>query len=70
MSFDIGPVNKIYFILLWRVVLGLGIGGIYVISAVLSTESADESNKKVVGAIVFCVCEIGWVLTPHQPPKS
>lgn len=51
----------IYQIIFWRTILGIGNGGVYPLSAVMSSESTDEGQKESVGAFVYCINGVGWV---------
>ncbi|KAK8811413.1 hypothetical protein WA158_003147 [Blastocystis sp. Blastoise] len=64
LSFSIGSFSFIWFILLWRIILGLGNGGVYPLSAVISAESADSGKKESVGAFVYCINGVGWMISP------
>lgn len=67
LSWDVGPVTPPYFLIFWRLILGIGIGGEYPISASVVAEKSDDIANSSRGSQVagmFSSQGIGNLVAP------
>eukprot|EP00658_Telonema_sp_P-2_P011973 TRINITY_DN14576_c0_g1_i12.p1 TRINITY_DN14576_c0_g1~~TRINITY_DN14576_c0_g1_i12.p1 ORF type:complete len:408 (-),score=62.44 TRINITY_DN14576_c0_g1_i12:582-1805(-) len=53
-----------HFLAIARFVLGLGVGGVYPLSATIAAESSDQKSRGTTTAIVFSMQGVAYVLVP------
>ncbi len=58
------PVNGVYFLIAWRFVLGVGIGGDYATSSVIMSEYSNTRNRGRFIGMVFSMQSIGLLAGP------
>jgi PHS family inorganic phosphate transporter-like MFS transporter len=58
------PVNGVYYLIMWRFVLGIGIGGDYATSSVIMSEYSNSKNRGRFIGMVFSMQSIGLVSGP------
>ncbi len=58
------PVNGIYFLIAWRFLLGIGIGGDYATSSVIMSEYSNTKNRGRFIGMVFSMQSLGLVSGP------
>ncbi|MGC8609427.1 MAG: MFS transporter, partial [Thermoplasmata archaeon] len=58
------PVNGVSYLLLWRILLGIGIGGDYATSSTIMTEYANTKNRGQLVGMVFSLQGVGLLAGP------
>ncbi|MEM0141395.1 MAG: MFS transporter [Thermoplasmatales archaeon] len=58
------PVNGVYYLIAWRFLLGIGIGGDYATSSVIMSEYSNTKNRGRFIGMVFSMQSIGLVSGP------
>lgn len=62
LSFKAGPMNVLQCLMIWRFILGVGVGGEYPLSATISAETSSLQNRGKNTALVFSMQGVGSTL--------
>lgn len=60
-SWEIGPFSLVLILGIWRFILGVGVGGDYPVSAVITSEFASSKNRGRMIAVVFAMQGLGII---------